>query len=571
MASRRGRDRSRRGGGEPLAAAAERFAQRTGYLAAAYAYERAAELTPEPAQRGERLVAAAEASRLAGRPAHARELLEEAEPLAEDASLRADIALKEAMLEAWLGSVEVAARALRAHRRGGHGTAIRTAGRSRSRSPPAPPSRPGDTGSALASARRAAALLATPGLSESTACTVRETLGTVLVLRGEPREGAPLLREAAAWFERRGELPGSRLRGPGAAVGRGLRPGAPPARPAARAREPGGRPTRAHLRARGPGAARRTAPGTGALLTPPRRSPCGCRRDTELTVQLAYSLGVLAIVEAAQGRRPRPRTPRRPTRSPRATGSTVIAEYTGAAAGLDALGRGQPHEALAAPREVAERVGAHRPASARRPAVGGRPARGRGAHETSSRRRAGGWPRSSATPRTRATPGARPSRRASPACSPTTTGRTSRKRYAGTSTRRRRSRRPARGSASASACAATAGGSRHGSSFAPPRRASGDWAPRRGSEAAERELSATGERLRRRAPAAADELTAQEREIAGLVAAGGSNKDVAAQLFLSTKTVEAHLTRIYRKLGVNSRTQLARRLDEERQSPTAAR
>jgi DNA-binding NarL/FixJ family response regulator len=84
------------------------------------------------------------------------------------------------------------------------------------------------------------------------------------------------------------------------------------------------------------------------------------------------------------------------------------------------------------------------------------------------------------------------------------------------------------------------------------------------TEAAERELGATGERLRRRAPAAPEELTRQERVIAGLVAGGASNKDVAAELFLSTKTVEAHLTRIYRKLGVNSRTQLARRLDEER-------
>jgi DNA-binding CsgD family transcriptional regulator len=80
---------------------------------------------------------------------------------------------------------------------------------------------------------------------------------------------------------------------------------------------------------------------------------------------------------------------------------------------------------------------------------------------------------------------------------------------------------------------------------------------------------ATGERLRRRAPATPEELTNQERVIAGLVAAGSSNKDVAAELFLSPKTVEAHLTRIYRKLGVYSRTQLARRLDEDRRRSPA--
>ena len=83
-------------------------------------------------------------------------------------------------------------------------------------------------------------------------------------------------------------------------------------------------------------------------------------------------------------------------------------------------------------------------------------------------------------------------------------------------------------------------------------------------EAAERELGATGERLRRRERDTPEELTTQERAIADLVAAGASNKDVAAELFLSPKTVEAHLTRVYRKLGVNSRNQLARRLEEGR-------
>jgi DNA-binding NarL/FixJ family response regulator len=54
------------------------------------------------------------------------------------------------------------------------------------------------------------------------------------------------------------------------------------------------------------------------------------------------------------------------------------------------------------------------------------------------------------------------------------------------------------------------------------------------------------------------ELTNAERRVAALVVQGQTNKEVAARLFTTTATVEAHLTRIYRKLGVRSRTELAR-------------
>jgi len=75
---------------------------------------------------------------------------------------------------------------------------------------------------------------------------------------------------------------------------------------------------------------------------------------------------------------------------------------------------------------------------------------------------------------------------------------------------------------------------------------------------AERELLATGERARKRTVETADELTAQEAQIAQLAAAGLRNREIAAQLFISPSTVEYHLRKTYRKLGVNSRTQLAR-------------
>jgi DNA-binding CsgD family transcriptional regulator len=51
-------------------------------------------------------------------------------------------------------------------------------------------------------------------------------------------------------------------------------------------------------------------------------------------------------------------------------------------------------------------------------------------------------------------------------------------------------------------------------------------------------------------------LTAQEKRVARLTAAGQSNKAIAGQLFLSTKTIEYHLAQVYTKLGITSRRQL---------------
>ena len=74
------------------------------------------------------------------------------------------------------------------------------------------------------------------------------------------------------------------------------------------------------------------------------------------------------------------------------------------------------------------------------------------------------------------------------------------------------------------------------------------------------ERAATELRRARPRPRRDGELTSAERRVAALAAAGKTNREVAAQLFTTVATVEAHLTRIYRKIDVRSRTELAARI-----------
>jgi ATP/maltotriose-dependent transcriptional regulator MalT len=75
-------------------------------------------------------------------------------------------------------------------------------------------------------------------------------------------------------------------------------------------------------------------------------------------------------------------------------------------------------------------------------------------------------------------------------------------------------------------------------------------------ERARQELRASGESSRRRTPDTLDELTAQELQIVQMAAAGLSNREIGQRLYLSHRTVESHLYRVFPKLGVTSRAQL---------------
>jgi DNA-binding CsgD family transcriptional regulator len=82
------------------------------------------------------------------------------------------------------------------------------------------------------------------------------------------------------------------------------------------------------------------------------------------------------------------------------------------------------------------------------------------------------------------------------------------------------------------------------------------------AERARRELLATGETVRKRTVKTLEELTPQEVQVARLAADGQTNAEIGAQLFLSPRTVEWHLRKVFGKLGVGSRKELRAALSE---------
>jgi ATP/maltotriose-dependent transcriptional regulator MalT len=80
------------------------------------------------------------------------------------------------------------------------------------------------------------------------------------------------------------------------------------------------------------------------------------------------------------------------------------------------------------------------------------------------------------------------------------------------------------------------------------------------AERARKELQASGERVRKRTAETSEPLTAQEWQIARLASDGLSNPEIGARLFLSPRTVEWHLRKVFTKLGIRSRRELAKAL-----------
>jgi DNA-binding CsgD family transcriptional regulator len=90
------------------------------------------------------------------------------------------------------------------------------------------------------------------------------------------------------------------------------------------------------------------------------------------------------------------------------------------------------------------------------------------------------------------------------------------------------------------------------------------------AERARRELAATGESLRKRTIETTGELTAQEAQIARLASTGHSNPEISTQLFISPRTVEWHLRKVFNKLGISSRKALRAALSDLDRVPLSA-
>ncbi|MFD4502685.1 AAA family ATPase [Streptomyces sp. NPDC058457] len=91
------------------------------------------------------------------------------------------------------------------------------------------------------------------------------------------------------------------------------------------------------------------------------------------------------------------------------------------------------------------------------------------------------------------------------------------------------------------------------------------------AERARIELSATGEQARRRTEETRFDLTPRERQVAAMAASGLTNAEIATRLFVTTSTVEFHMNKVFRKLGITSRRQIPRAIGEPGSDPGASR
>jgi DNA-binding CsgD family transcriptional regulator len=540
-----------------LAEAAGTARARGGPAAAMRAAERAARLTPEPQPRAGRLLEAAGDCARGGRPDRAQELLGEALDLAADPGLRADVQHLRALIEARSGAALAAADLL-----GAEAALVEPVDPVRAAVMTMAAVQPlfeaGETATGLALARRGQALCERAGLPPMPAGL---PLAMALLLCNERPTARPMLDGAVAWLDGADD---PWALGPVLVFGIGqafmwmeehalarrlLESGIAQCRAwSAPGLLPYGLLCLCELEFRDGRWAHAYAAGAEAARL---------ADETGQINDIAYSLAVLARVEAGLGRE-------RDCRAHLAgaveiidrLGAEIVRGYVGATAGLLELGLGRSVEAVAVLEETAGFLGA-RPAGD--PAVLQWPpdlveayvrlgrrddaARVLDPFEAAARHSGSPWATAAAA-RCRGLLAPDDAFDEPFAAALEDDGmpfETARTRLALGERLRRAGRRVEARTALRAALVTFS------------RLAAQPWAER-----ARTELRATGERVRRGSPTATEQLTPQELQVALQVAGGSTNREVAAALFLSPKTIEFHLRNIYRKLGIRSRTELVR-------------
>ena len=547
---------------------ADNLRRRSGHRQAAVAFAQSARLSATADARARRLLSAGDSARRGGQPEWARALAQEARQATAERTIHVRAEMLHAHVEARHGSMT---EALRAYRRvaalaesDGDGAELRAIALSYASSAAIVV---GDVSGAVAAGREAERLCAR-GVPEDAVIAVRETLAVALALSGETDLARPRLAELASSYERRDDRVGAEFVAE-ALIWLGE-----------------------HSRARAllddvVAAARRL--GAPALLVQSLvlRADLGYRtgewpaaladageavrlaEDTRQPVPLAYALAALALLQAATGVSDRARDhAERARHAARAHGLGVVEETAAWALGMIELTAGDPGAALAQFEPLAAAAiagGRGEPAVALWPAdhieallTAGRTADAAVAlerlHEQASRT-GGAWA-SGVEARYRAALVAESERDALFAQALEDHARSGMPfEHARTQLRYgqwlRRAGRRIDSRVQLRAALTTFEQLR-----AVPLR-----------DLALRELAGTGEHLRRDG-GTRDELTPQEAQIASFVASGATNREAAVSLFLSEKTIETHLTRVYRKLGIRSRSQLALALEAIR-SPVA--
>ena len=536
---------------ETIAAALERAADQAGHAAAARALERAARLSPDASERARRLIDAGECARRAGRIEWADTLASEA--LAHPA-FRTRAELLRAHVEAWHGSTLAAQRSyVRVAEHAGETELGAVAlGYAAAMAVVA-----GDTHAALEAALKARRVPATQ-LSEATLVAVRESLGSVLALRGDSVRARPLLDGAVRWYEHQPRRSGAEFAAEALMwLGEQTRVRTLFDDVITEARRSGDLSVLNQALVLRADLGYRTGDWQRALAD--AAESVALARDVGQSVHLAYARAMLAILEAARGDEREARDDAGEARElGRRHGLRVVDEYASFALGALELARGRPEgsleylEPLAA--DVA-RTGRGEPAVVLWPADliealiatdrRDDAAEALAALDGQARRTGGAWAQG-VVARYRGVLAGEADIDAAfePAIAchersqmPFELART--RLCYGERLRRAGRRIDARAQLRQALVCFDALGAR-------------GWAER-----ARRELAGSGQRVPRGPQRDRERLTPQELQIARCVARGATNKEAAADLFLSPKTIETHLTRVYRKLGVRSRSELA--------------